>query len=126
MPSSQIAPSAKPPSGQCLSFVEREEIALLYARGHGMREIARRLERAPSTLSRELRRNAATRGGGVEYRATNMRIGPPGIERQLSQPVGDVHDTLRRNPHNGGWNNFKATEPGGHDLPGLLLSARDL
>ncbi len=35
-----------------------------------MREIARRLARAASTVSRELRRNAATRSGGLEYRAT--------------------------------------------------------
>ena len=35
-----------------------------------MRDIARRLERSPSTISRELRRNAATRGGTLQYRAT--------------------------------------------------------
>ena len=64
MPPSHLAPSAKPPSGRYLSFAEREEIALLRVQGHGVREIARRLGRAPSTLSRELRRNAATRGGG--------------------------------------------------------------
>jgi IS30 family transposase len=51
-------------------FAEREEIAILRAQGHGVREIARRLKRAPSTISRELRRNAATRRGGLEYRAT--------------------------------------------------------
>ena len=55
-------------SGRYLSFAEREEIALLRAQGHGVREIARRLGRAPSTISRELRRNPATRGGQFEYR----------------------------------------------------------
>ena len=35
----------------------------------GVREIARGLGRSPSTISRELRRNAATRGGRLEYRA---------------------------------------------------------
>ena len=35
-----------------------------------MREIARRVSRDPSTISRELRRNAATRGGKLEYRAS--------------------------------------------------------
>ena len=44
--------------GRCLSFAEREEIALARARGETMRVIARRLGRAPSTVSRELRRNA--------------------------------------------------------------------
>jgi transposase-like protein len=58
-----------PPSGRYLSFAEREEIAVLRARGCGVREIARALGRSPSTISRELRRNAATRGGGLEYRA---------------------------------------------------------
>ena len=42
-------------------------------RAHGVREIARRLGRAASTISRELRRNAATRGGGLEYRATTAQ-----------------------------------------------------
>ena len=73
MPPSHLAFFAKPPSGRYLSFVEREEIALFCARGHGAREIARRLGRAPSTISRELRRNAATRGGGFEYRATTAQ-----------------------------------------------------
>ncbi len=53
--------------GRCLSFPEREEIALSRARGESMRCIARRLGRSPSTVSRELRRNADRRGG---YRAT--------------------------------------------------------
>src|SRR5690606_35782980 len=38
--------------------------------GVGIREIARRLGRSPSTISRELTRNAATRGGRLEYRAS--------------------------------------------------------
>jgi len=60
----------QPLSGRYLSFEEREEIALLRVQGIGVREIARRLGRAPSTISRELRRNAATRGGKLEYRAS--------------------------------------------------------
>ncbi|MEV1005210.1 IS30 family transposase [Nonomuraea sp. NPDC050202] len=59
-----------PPSGRYLSFAEREEIALLKAQHKGVREIARCLGRSPSTISRELRRNAATRGGRLEYRAS--------------------------------------------------------
>jgi len=62
--------SLDPPSGRYLSFTEREEIALLKAQRCGVREIARRLDRAPSTISRELRRNAATRSGTLEYRAS--------------------------------------------------------
>lgn len=45
---------AFPLSGRYLSFAEREEIALLFACGRGVREIARRLGRSPSTVSREL------------------------------------------------------------------------
>jgi IS30 family transposase len=66
-------PSAPPLSGRYLSFTEREQIALWRAQGHGVREIAHRLARAPSTISRELRRNAATRSGGLEYRATTAQ-----------------------------------------------------
>ena len=62
-----------PLSGRFLSFAEREEIAILHARGCGVREIARRTARSPSTVSRELRRNAATRGGSLEYRATTAQ-----------------------------------------------------
>jgi IS30 family transposase len=65
--------SPVPLSGRFLSFVEREEIAVLQAQGYGVRDIARRLSRSPSTVSRELRRNAATRGGGLEYRATTAQ-----------------------------------------------------
>ncbi len=73
MPTAGHAPWAKPRTGRYLSFREREEIALLRARGHGVREVARRLDRDPATISRELRRNAATRGGGLEYRATTAQ-----------------------------------------------------
>lgn len=58
------------PSGRYLSFAEREEIAILKAQGRGVREIARRIGRDPGTVSRELRRNAATRAGEREYRAS--------------------------------------------------------
>ena len=59
-----------PLSGRYLSFREREEIAIARAQGAGVRDIARRLGRDPSTVSRELRRNAATRGGKLDYRAS--------------------------------------------------------
>lgn len=57
------------PTGRYLSFAEREEIALLRVQGHGVRQIARAIGRDPGTISRELRRNAATRCGRQEYRA---------------------------------------------------------
>jgi len=70
MPPSMFRSSAKPFSGRYLSLAEREEIAVLNAQGHSLREIGRRLGRAGSTISRELDRNAATHGGGMAYRAT--------------------------------------------------------
>ena len=69
MPPSHLRPSAPELSGRYLSFVEREQIALERAKGLGIRQIAQRLDRAPSTISREMRRNAATRSGNLEYRA---------------------------------------------------------
>src|ERR1022692_489702 len=57
------------PSGRYLSLREREEIAVLRGRV-GVREIARRLGRSPSTVSRELARNSP-RGRPDRYRATS-------------------------------------------------------
>jgi IS30 family transposase len=53
------------PSGRYLSMTEREEIAVLRGRVSA-REIARRLRRSPSTITREWKRNLASTG---EYRA---------------------------------------------------------
>jgi IS30 family transposase len=55
--------------GRCLTFSERKEIAVGRAAGESMRSIARRLGRSPSTVSRELTRNAGRTGG---YRATTV------------------------------------------------------
>ena len=49
-----------------LTLAEREEISRAVAEGQSMRSIAARLGRAPSTVSREIRRN----GGQADYRAT--------------------------------------------------------
>lgn len=69
MPNLNLAPL----TGRLLSLTEREEIALLRAQHYGIREIARQLERSPSTISRELVCNAATRSGYVEYRTTTAQ-----------------------------------------------------
>jgi IS30 family transposase len=82
-------------SGRYLSFVEREEIALLRVQSAGVREIARQLGRSPSTISRELRRNASTRTYRLDYKAT---LAQWHAERRARRPkaaklVGD--DRLR-------------------------------
>ena len=69
MPTVTLAPL----SGRYLSFAEREEIALLRAQTLGVREIARRVGRSPSTISRELRRNVGTRSGSLTYRASTAQ-----------------------------------------------------
>ena len=51
-----------------LSFSEREEISVYRAAGEGVRAIARRLSRSPSTVSRELARGTVRRKTG--YRAS--------------------------------------------------------
>jgi IS30 family transposase len=94
-----------PLSGRYLSFVEREEIAMLRARGCGVREIARLIGRSPSTISRELRRNAAIRSAGFEYRATTAQwhadhrakrpkdvklAGNPGLRRYVQDRLAGV------------------------------------
>ncbi len=75
--------SLAPLSGRYLSFPEREEIAILHAQQHGVHEIARRVGRSPSTISRELRRNASTRSHAVAYRATTAQWH---AERRASRP----------------------------------------
>lgn len=78
MPPAAFRPPAKPLSGRYLSLAEREEIALLLVQGHGVCEIARRFGRAASTISREIRRNAATRSDNFDYRATTAQCMPSG------------------------------------------------
>ncbi|MGH2969246.1 MAG: IS30 family transposase [Solirubrobacteraceae bacterium] len=92
MPPVTLAPA----SGRYLSFAEREEIAIQRACGAGVREIARQLGRSPSTISRELRRNAATRGGGFEYRATTAQWHADQRARRPKPAKLATDDELRR------------------------------
>jgi IS30 family transposase len=84
-----------PVSGRYLSFAEREEIAILHAQQLGVRRIARCVGRAPSTVSRELRRNASTRSNELAYRATTAQWH---AERRACRPKLAklaAHDRLR-------------------------------
>jgi IS30 family transposase len=60
-----IAPAARCRSTRVLSLAEREEISRGIAAGSTLRAIARGLNRAPSTISQEVRRH----GGPSHYRA---------------------------------------------------------
>jgi DNA-binding CsgD family transcriptional regulator len=84
------------PSGRYLSFTEREEIAMQRAGESRVREIAVQLGRSPSTISRELRRNAATRGGGFEYRATTAQWHADRRARRPKPAKLAVNTELRR------------------------------
>jgi IS30 family transposase len=119
MPPSQLSRSSRPPSGRYLSFAEREEVALLRARGHGVREVARRLGRAASTISRELRRNAATRGGGLEYRATTAQWHAERSARRPKAAKLATNAALRSYVEErlGGM----AVAPGGATIPGPVV-----
>src|SRR5690349_7043886 len=55
VPPGRLAEAAR--SNRYLSLLERQRIATLRGQGLGVREIARRIGRSPSTVSRELRRN---------------------------------------------------------------------
>lgn len=61
-----IEPPPRRRSRLALSLSEREEISRGLAEGHSMREIASSIQRAPSTVSREIGRH----GGRERYRAT--------------------------------------------------------
>ena len=60
-----VRPADRQRSGIALTLAEREEISRGVAAGDSLRAIAKRLGRAPSTISREVKRN----GGRQPYRA---------------------------------------------------------
>jgi hypothetical protein len=70
-------------SGRFLSLGEREEIAVLHAQKLGVRAIGKALRRAPSSISRELRRNASTRPSDLPYRASTAQWH---TERRATRP----------------------------------------
>jgi transposase, IS30 family len=92
------------PSGRYLSAAEREEIALARASGLTVRAIARQIGRAPSTISRELRRNAASAGPHrcsyrarlaqhkAEARARRPKPGKLALMPRLREAVQDMLD----------------------------------
>jgi len=103
---------SRPVSDRYLSFAEREEIGILRAQNLSVREIARRIGRSPSTVSRELTRNAATRGGKLEYRASVAQwksellarrpkpaklVTNPRLREYVQERLqGSIHDALGR------------------------------
>jgi len=119
MPPSHLALWAPQPTGRYLSLPEREQIALLRARGEGVREIARQLERAASTISRELRRNAATRGGGLAYRAMTAQWHADRAARRPKPAKLATHAALRNYVQER--LSGKISSPGGRAIAGPIV-----
>ena len=78
----------KPPtsSGRYLSLFERQRIASWHDRGATIREIARHVGRSPSTVSREMRRNARDLDEGYEPVMAHLRAS----ERAKRPKVGKI------------------------------------
>lgn len=98
IPSARLAEPAR--AGRYLSLLERQRISTLRERGHGVREIARRLDRSPSTISRELKRNmrghARERYDGdlaharSRQQARRVRSGRLSLDPELREPPRGV------------------------------------
>jgi IS30 family transposase len=92
------------PSGRYLSLAEREEIAIGRAARLGVRQIARRLGRDPSTISRELARNSPVVPRKADYRAVlaqskaDARARRPKTSKLAADPRlrGAAQDMLER------------------------------
>jgi Helix-turn-helix domain len=79
--------------GRCLTFAEREEIALGRAAGESMRSIADRLGRSPPTISRELERFRIRRRMPAEVSAAVRQPAP-----DTGRGIRDTSDGQRRGP----------------------------
>ena len=77
--------------GTHLELEERERLAALKAEGLSLRAIARQLGRAASTVSRELRRNALSKGGYLPVHAEGCYL-----ERRQRQAILERDERLGR------------------------------
>jgi IS30 family transposase len=68
-----IAPRKRCRSALALTLAEREEISRGLCKSRSIREIARRLGRAPSSISREIARNTARQWWGYRAHASDQR-----------------------------------------------------
>lgn len=87
-----LAPPARCRAARALQTAEREEISRGLAQGEGVRSLARRLGRAPSTISREIRRH----GGSRRYRASTADAAAWAQARRPKPCRLATHGPLRR------------------------------
>jgi transposase, IS30 family len=97
-----VVPDLVEPIGLWLSFAEREEIAHLNSKRLGVNEIARRVGRHKSTISRELRRDCVGRRGyrasRAQSEADQMARRPKPAKLATNLPLRkQVQDRLERN-----------------------------
>ena len=78
--------SLAPPSGRFLTLPEREEIALGLASGKGIRAIAALIDRSPSTVSREVRRNRPRPGQDHARESYRCILAQAKSEERASRP----------------------------------------
>jgi IS30 family transposase len=95
-----VAPSERRRSRLALTLAEREEISRGIAAGESARRIAARLERAPSTVTREIKRHGGRnryRAAGADRRAWDNARRPqacklardPGLARLVAAMLGE-------------------------------------
>ncbi|MGH7635059.1 MAG: IS30 family transposase, partial [Gemmatimonadaceae bacterium] len=87
-----LAPRVRRRAERALSLGEREEISRGLATAEGVRSLARRLARAPSTISREISRH----GGRARYRASDAEHATWAAGRRPKRCRLVVHRRLRR------------------------------
>jgi IS30 family transposase len=87
-----IPPMARRRSAKVLSLAEREEISRGVVAGESLRAIAQRLRRAPSTVSREIRRH----GGVATYRAARADSEAWDFARRPKECRLSTHPKLRQ------------------------------
>jgi IS30 family transposase len=85
-----VMPAGRTRSRRALTLSDREEISRGLAAGSSMRKIAQQLRRAPSTVSREIRRNAGPhryRAGRADERAWRQTTRPKRCRLAASGPL---------------------------------------
>jgi IS30 family transposase len=87
-----LVPPPRVRAARGLTLGEREEISRGLAQGTSLRGVARQLGRAPSTISREIRRH----GGAAEYRASVAEAGAWARGRRPKRGWLATHPRLRR------------------------------
>lgn len=88
-----ICPAKRCRSGLALSLAEREEISRAVVAGRSIRSIAAKLGRAPSTVSREIKRNGGLdiyRASQADQRAWDRARRPKPCKLVMNRKLGEI------------------------------------